>query len=102
MPRRSATYRTGGTLRRAGATRDAASAPSRRLVRARAPLVRVLQPAPSAGAVVGDDLLEHPAQRVGVERLAFVDRNGPGRRVVVAAGDDALGIRHDRAVVEEH
>ncbi len=45
----------------------------------------LLEPAPAAGAVVRDDLLEHRSQRRGVERLTFVDGDRPGGLVVVAA-----------------
>src|SRR4051794_22227894 len=62
----------------------------------------LLQAPPAARAVVRDDLLEHPLERRRVDRLALVDRDGPRRLVVVPAGDDALGVGDDRAVVEEH
>src|SRR3954452_23399207 len=62
----------------------------------------LLQLAPAAGAVVGDDLAEHGLEGRRVDRLALPDRHGAGRLVVVAAGDDPLGVGDDPAVVEEH
>src|SRR5205823_7967163 len=41
-------------------------------------------------------------QRRRVDGLPLADGHRPGGLVVVPAGDDALGIGHDRAVVEEH
>ena len=54
-------------------------------------LARSFEPAPSARAVAGDDLLEHPLQRHGAERLAFMDGDRPGRLIVMAAGDEPSG-----------
>src|SRR6266700_2625211 len=64
-------------------------------------VLRALQLAPSAGAVVGDDLFEHGGQGGGVERFPLTKGDGSGGLVVVAGGDDAFGVGHDRAVVEE-
>ena len=57
--------------------------------------------APAARAIVGDDLPEHLAERACVDLLVLADRDHAGGRVVMAGGDDALGIGNDRAVVEE-
>src|SRR5205823_2849767 len=40
------------------------------------PVLWLLQLAPSTGAVVGDDLLEHRGQGGGVDGVAFVEGNG--------------------------
>src|SRR5215217_3258512 len=62
----------------------------------------LLQLAPPAGAVVGDDVAEHGGEGGGVDRLAFADGHGAGGLVVVAAGDDPLGVGRDvAAVVQE-
>src|SRR5215211_8392280 len=56
----------------------------------------------AAGAVVGDDVLEHGREGGGVDRLALADGHGTGELVVVAAGDDPLGIGgYAAAVIEE-
>src|SRR5215217_9439544 len=68
----------------------------------RVPLLFLLDLAPSACPVVRNDLPEHLAQRARVDQLAFAYRHGPSAGVVVAASDDALRIRNDRAVVEKH
>jgi hypothetical protein len=60
-----------------------------------------LQLAPAAGPVVGDDLPEHGAEGRRVDDLALTDGHGAGGLVVVAGGDDPLGIGDDAAVVEE-
>src|SRR5438132_1034499 len=60
-----------------------------------------LQFAPAAGPVVRDDLLDHGAERGCVDGLALADGHRAGGLVVVAGGDDSLGIRDDRAVVEK-
>src|SRR6478672_7748086 len=73
----------------------------RRLIGSSAVGLSALEPAPAAGAVVGDDLREHRRQGRLVDRLALADRHGPGRLVVVAAGDNAVRVGDDRAVVEE-
>src|SRR4051794_9657181 len=61
----------------------------------------LLQLAPTARAVIGDDLLEQRAQRLGIDLLALVVGDRSCRFVVVAGGDDALGVGDDAAVVEE-
>src|SRR6266545_2188271 len=61
----------------------------------------LLELAPAAGAVVRDDLAEHLRERRRVDRVVTVEGDHPGRLVVVAARDDALRVRHDRAVVQE-
>src|SRR5207237_954724 len=60
-----------------------------------------LEAAPAAGAVVGDDLPEQGGQRGPVDRLSPPEADGAGGLVVVAGGDDALGIGDDAAVVDE-
>src|SRR5207237_10414232 len=59
------------------------------------------QLAPAAGAVVGDDLLEHGGEGGRIERFALTHGDGAGSLIVVPGGDDALGIGHDRAVVHK-
>src|SRR5207248_9619900 len=56
---------------------------------------------PAAGAVVGDDLLEHGGEGGRIERFALTHGDGAGSLIVVPGGDDALGIGHDRAVVHK-
>src|SRR5262245_6794683 len=56
---------------------------------------------PAAGAVVGDDCLERSGERRLVDGLALAYGHGSSGLVVVAAGDNALGVRHDPAVVEK-
>src|SRR6266568_2320189 len=58
-----------------------------------------LQLAPATGAVVGDDLPEHGGEGRRVDDLALADGHGAGSLVVVAAGDDPLGVGDDGAVV---
>src|SRR5439155_888634 len=55
-----------------------------------------------AHALVGDVGAAHRGQRRRVDGLPLADGHRPGGLVVVPAGDDALGIGHDRAVVKEH
>src|SRR5262245_8142664 len=55
----------------------------------------LLQLAPAARPVVGDDLLEHRAQRPRVDGLAGAYRDRARGRVVVATGDDVLRVGHD-------
>jgi hypothetical protein len=57
--------------------------------------------APATRAIVGDDLPEHREEGALVERVVLAEPDRPGRVVVVAGGDDALGIGDDRPVVEE-
>src|SRR5664280_2867078 len=61
-----------------------------------------LQLSPTAGAVVRNDLLEHCAESGSVDRFALAHGHGSGGRVLVAGGDDPLGIGDQSAVVEEH
>ena len=61
----------------------------------------LLDLAPAARPVVGNDLPEHFAESMCVDFLVLTDRDGSGGLVVVAAGDDAFRIRNDRAVVKE-
>ena len=60
-----------------------------------------LELAPAAGPVVRDDLLEHRQEGTLVDRIALAEGDGASRLVVVAGGDDALGVGHDGPVVEE-
>ena len=46
--------------------------------------------------------LNNRSEDARVDGLALADGDGAGRLVLVAAGDDSLGIRDDRAVVEEY
>ena len=57
--------------------------------------------APTAGAVVGDDLSEYLAEGTRVDGLVLAYRHHTAGLVVVAAGDDALGVGNDRSVVQE-
>ena len=61
-----------------------------------------LEFAPAASPVVGDDVLEHGAEGRPIDGLALAEGNGAGGLVVVASGDDPVGIRDDGAVVEEY
>src|SRR6266508_829098 len=62
----------------------------------------LLQLAPPAGAVVGDDVAEHGAEGGRVDRLAPADGHRAGELVLVTAGDDPLRVgRDDAAVIEE-
>jgi hypothetical protein len=56
---------------------------------------------PAPGSVVGDDLLEHRHESGLVDRLALPNGDRPPGLVVVAGGDDALGIGDDPSVVEK-
>src|SRR5215216_629906 len=57
---------------------------------------------PTVGAVVGDDVAEHGGEGGRVDRLPFADGHGAGELVLVAAGDDPVGVGGDvAAVVEE-
>jgi hypothetical protein len=58
--------------------------------------------APTTGTVIGDDGPEHGGQRGCVDLLAPTNGRGPCGLVVVASGDDSVGVRHDGAVVEKH
>src|SRR5450631_2675683 len=60
-----------------------------------------LQPAPAPGAIVGDDVTEHRGQRGPVDDVALAHGDGAGCLVVVAGGDDSLGIRNHGAVIEK-
>ena len=51
--------------------------------------------APAAGAVVGDYLPEHRCEGGFVDRLALANGDHARRLVVVARGDDALGVGDD-------
>src|SRR5215218_4031670 len=57
----------------------------------------LLECPPSASAVVGDDLREDGGERSGVDRPVLVGGDGARRLVVVAAGDDVLGVVDDAA-----
>src|SRR5262249_39762295 len=52
-------------------------------------------------SVVGDDLLEHGVEGGNVDRLVPAYRDGTSGLVVMAAGDDAIRIGHDGAVVQK-
>ena len=51
-----------------------------------------LQLAPAAGAVVGNDVLEHGGEGWRVDDLALANGHDAGGRVVVPSSDNALGI----------
>ena len=57
--------------------------------------------APAAGPIVGNDLRERSGERTRVGGLALADGHSAGTLVVVAGGDDSLGVRENCAVVEE-
>src|SRR5256884_5632247 len=61
-----------------------------------------LQLAPAAGPVVGHDLPEHGGEGGRIDGFALADGHGAGGLVVLAAGDDSIGIRDDAAVVEKN
>src|SRR5215813_13269893 len=56
---------------------------------------------PATGAIVRDNLLEHCREGGGVDLLALPNCDGTGGLVVVSAGDDAVWVGHDPAVVQE-
>src|ERR687896_864842 len=58
--------------------------------------------APSTGAVVGDDLLEHRSKRGTIYGFVLPDGDRSRSCVVVSAGDDSFWIRDDGAVIEEY
>src|SRR5947207_13917245 len=60
-----------------------------------------LELSPPARAVVGDDGPEQLAERPLVEALAPTDRHRARGFVLVAGGDDPLGIGRDRIVDED-
>ena len=62
----------------------------------------LLELAPPTRPVVRDDLPEHLTQRRGVDLLTLANSDRSGRAVLLPAGDDALRVGNDRAVVEEH
>src|SRR5215207_4024154 len=65
-------------------------------------LASALQLAPAAGAVVGDNVLDHGGEGGRVDSFALADSHGAGGLVVVATGDNSLRIRDDSAVVEKY
>src|SRR5262249_27384626 len=54
-----------------------------------------------AGAVVGNNLLEHGAEGWGVDRFALTDGHRARSLVVVPSGDNSFRIGDNRAVVEK-
>src|SRR5688572_4365486 len=58
------------------------------------------QLSPATGAIVRDDLLEHRREGRSVDLLALPNCDGPGGLVVVSAGDEAVGVGHDPAVIQ--
>src|SRR5580692_11618558 len=62
----------------------------------------VLELAPAAGPVIRDDLPEHRGEGGRVDGLALADGHRAGGLVAVPAGDDAVRVRDDAAVVEEY
>src|SRR5262249_22308230 len=56
---------------------------------------------PATGSVVGGDLEKQGGQGVGGDAVAGAEGDGTAGFVAVPAGDDAVWIGHDRAVVEE-
>ena len=60
-----------------------------------------LQLAPAAGAIVGNNLLEHGLERGFVELFTLPDAHCPGGFVVVAGGDNTFGIGDNGAIVEK-
>src|SRR5262249_55581151 len=61
-----------------------------------------LQPAPAAGAVVGDDVLEDGSEGARIDGFALAHGNRTVGLVVVAGRDDSLGIRDYAAVVKKY
>src|SRR5262249_15910526 len=61
-----------------------------------------LQPAPAAGAVVGDDVLEDGSEGARIDGFALAHGNRTGGLVVVAGRADSLGIRDYAVVVEKY
>src|ERR1022692_921803 len=84
--------------------RNAGSPPAKSNIEGRdtATLLILLQLAPATSAVVGNDVPEHNGQSGRVDRLARLDGHCAGGGVVVASGDDPVGIRDDSAVVQEY
>ena len=60
-----------------------------------------LQLAPTAGAVVRNDLPEHFGQTRRVDGFAFAHGHGAGRLVLMAGGDDSRWVGGHSAVIEE-
>src|SRR5262249_43485666 len=61
----------------------------------------LLDLSPATGSVVGGDLDKQGGRGWGGDAAAGAEGDGTGRLVAVPAGDDAVCIGHDRAVVEE-
>src|SRR5437762_7732275 len=61
--------------------------------------VELLDLAPTAGAVVGNDLREDAGHRTIVDRVALPQLDGACGFVVVALVDDAIGVGDDPPVV---
>jgi len=59
------------------------------------------QPAPAIGAIVGNDVLEHGGEGRRVDPLTLTHGHSAGGRIGMAASDDTLWIRDDRAVVKK-
>lgn len=62
----------------------------------------LLDAAPPAGPVVGDDLPDHRRERRSWHILVAPKRDGARRGVAVPSCDDPLGVRHNRSVIDEH
>lgn len=60
------------------------------------------QLAPATGAVVRDDLLEDGCKGGSVDLLALPNGDGTAGLVILSAGDHALWVRYNPAVVQEN
>ena len=66
------------------------------------PFAFALQCTPTAGAVVGNYLLEHGCEGKCVDRFILTDGHGAGRLIIAPGSDDALRIGDDGTVVEKY
>src|SRR3954451_19854082 len=62
----------------------------------------LLELAPAARTIVGDDPAEEGQERGAIDRLIAGQRDRPRRLVVVTRGDESVRVRNDAAVVYEH
>src|SRR5260370_31195511 len=61
-----------------------------------------LQLPPATGAIVRDNLPKHRREGGSVDSLTLPNGDGTRGLVVVSARDNAVWVRHNRAVIQEH